>query len=212
MQFNVLKKERIGWWQKSRGATVAFGNLSPTGFITVAVVLFLLVESTAHAISWRTLFGGADFSAVPADGAALSSAPLSAIGAPRGTLLGFQEGTAVGFSLPSSAAISARSGLTRYRVKRGDTPAKIAARFDITLETLERANPKMSVPLRVGAELVILPVSGALYEIAAGDSIESVTARYKISPETFMRYNPGYERLFTAGKGTLIVPFAVERE
>ncbi|MFH1192938.1 MAG: LysM domain-containing protein [Candidatus Jorgensenbacteria bacterium] len=152
----------------------------------------------------------AGLTAVPADGAALSSAPLSAAPSSRGTPLGFQEGTMVGFSFPSSAAISVRSGLTHYKAKRGDTPAKIAARFDITLETLERANPKMKVPLKTGTDLLILPVSGMLYEIAPGDSMESVTARYKISPETFVYYNPGYERLFTAGKGTLILPYAAE--
>lgn len=126
------------------------------------------------------------------------------------TALGAAEGTVVGFSNPSSAVMPARGGLKNYKIQKGDTLSKIAARFGISLETIRRANSNLASPLKVGSTLIILPVSGVLYEIVPGDLLETVAARYQVDAASIKRYNADYQRLFTAGHGTLVLPNAKE--
>ncbi|MFH1161711.1 MAG: M23 family metallopeptidase [Candidatus Jorgensenbacteria bacterium] len=178
------------------------------------------MEGTAHAFFWRTLFGWTGLAAIPADGAAPSqfidthdgtitpfSVPLAGDGA-REMFLGAAEGTIVGFSNPSSIVIQVRGGLKRYKVQKGDTLSRIAARFGISLETLRQANPDVLPPLRVGTELLVLPVSGMLYKVSAGDSLEMVAARYGVDPGAVRQYNADLQKIFTEGRGTLVLPNA----
>ncbi len=72
-----------------------------------------------------------------------------------------------------------------YTVKSGDSPGGIAKRFGISLSTLLWANDiKNASFIRVGDELVILPVSGVQYQIKKGDTIESIAKRFKPKNET----------------------------
>lgn len=72
-----------------------------------------------------------------------------------------------------------------YTVKSGDSPAGIAKRFGITLNTLLWANDLKSASLiKVGDQVVILPVSGVQYKIKRGDTIESIAKRFKPKDET----------------------------
>ena len=67
-----------------------------------------------------------------------------------------------------------------YKVKSGDSPAGIAKRFGITLNTLLWANDLRSASLiKVGDQLVILPVSGIKYQVKRGDTIESIAKKFK---------------------------------
>ncbi|MDP3778489.1 MAG: peptidoglycan DD-metalloendopeptidase family protein [bacterium] len=67
-----------------------------------------------------------------------------------------------------------------YEVKSGDSPDRIAKRFGISLNTLLWANDLRSASLiRVGDELVILPVSGVQYQVKRGDTIESIAKKFK---------------------------------
>ncbi len=72
-----------------------------------------------------------------------------------------------------------------YTVKSGDSPTGIAKRFGITLNTLLWANDLKSASLiKVGDQVVILPVSGVQYKIKRGDTIESIAKRFKPKDET----------------------------
>lgn len=67
-----------------------------------------------------------------------------------------------------------------YTVKSGDSPSGIAKRFGITLNTLLWANDiKNAFAIKVGDQLVILPISGVKYEVRHGDTIESIAKRFK---------------------------------
>lgn len=67
-----------------------------------------------------------------------------------------------------------------YTVQPGDTPGTIAKSFGISLNTLLWANNIKNPDLiRVGDELIILPVSGIQYEVQAGDTIESIAEKFK---------------------------------
>lgn len=72
-----------------------------------------------------------------------------------------------------------------YTVKAGDSPTAIAKRFGITLNTLLWANDiRNSSLIKIGDQLVILPVSGIKYEVKRGDTIESIAKRFKPKDET----------------------------
>jgi LysM repeat protein len=80
-----------------------------------------------------------------------------------------------------------------YTVERGDTPGVIADQFGIKPETLLGGNPALSHEanlLQVGAELVILPVDGALHTVQPGDTLESIAAQYDIPVEEIIAYGP----------------------
>jgi len=67
-----------------------------------------------------------------------------------------------------------------YTVKSGDSPVGIAKRFGITLNTLLWANDLRSASqIKVGDDLVILPVSGVKYQVKRGDTIELIAKKFK---------------------------------
>lgn len=72
-----------------------------------------------------------------------------------------------------------------YIVKSGDSPSTIAKRFGISLNTLLWANDiRNPHTIKVGDQLVILPVSGIQYEVKKGDTLEAVARRFKSKDET----------------------------
>lgn len=77
-----------------------------------------------------------------------------------------------------------------YTVQPGDTPGAIADYFGISLNTLLWANNiRNSNLIKVGDELVILPVSGVKYEVLPGDTIESVAKKFKGDTGEILGFN-----------------------
>jgi murein DD-endopeptidase MepM/ murein hydrolase activator NlpD len=74
-----------------------------------------------------------------------------------------------------------RIAIITHTVKTGDTLYDIAARYNVEAETLVWANNMDLNPdlLRLGQELVVLPVNGVYHTVAAGDTVESIAKKYK---------------------------------
>lgn len=111
-------------------------------------------------------------------------------------------------SSPLTNVVPIRGGLKKYKVQAGDTLSALAANFGISVETIRFANPGLRSYLKVGEEIVILPVSGILYEVKDGDSLEIVANRYQIAPAAVKRYNPEYQKLFERPGSQVILPYA----
>jgi murein DD-endopeptidase MepM/ murein hydrolase activator NlpD len=79
-----------------------------------------------------------------------------------------------------------RDEITQYVVQSGDTIFGIAAQFGLAPETIMWANGRFVEDnpdlLRVGQELVILPVDGVYHQVGGNDTVESVAAAYKVEP------------------------------
>jgi murein DD-endopeptidase MepM/ murein hydrolase activator NlpD len=76
-----------------------------------------------------------------------------------------------------------RRNIIVYNVQAGDTVQGIAASFGLKPETLMWANPAIEdLPdlLRIGQEVVILPIDGVYHTVAAGDTLESIAAKYVV--------------------------------
>ena len=101
--------------------------------------------------------------------------PGAAMGATEEPL-GLMGGTAT--PLPESTLGQSLSGALKplsYTVEAGDTLLGIAQKFKITPETVLWANNLGNGDLiRIGQELVILPVSGVLHRVTKGDTVASI--------------------------------------
>ena len=76
-----------------------------------------------------------------------------------------------------------RRNIIVYSVQPGDTVQGIAANFGLKPETIMWANPAIEdLPdlLRIGQEVVILPIDGVYHEVKAGDTLASIAAKYKV--------------------------------
>ena len=87
-------------------------------------------------------------------------------------------------------ASPAQDQILVYKVQSGDTPSSIAERFGISLNTLLWANniPNSNL-IKIGDELVILPVSGVKYEVKKGDTINSVAKKFKGDAADILSFN-----------------------
>lgn len=78
-----------------------------------------------------------------------------------------------------------------YAVEFGDTISDIALRYGLAPETIMWSNPSLGDNpdlLRVGQELVILPLDGVYHQVGADDTIEGIAATFKVEPEVIINY------------------------
>ena len=83
----------------------------------------------------------------------------------------------------TSIPFRTRRNIIVYVVQPGDTVQGIAATFGLQPETLMWANPPIEdLPdlLRIGQEVVILPIDGVYHEVKAGDTLASIAGKYKV--------------------------------
>lgn len=89
-------------------------------------------------------------------------------------------------TLPSTSA----DRILVYTVQVSDTPGRIAETFGISLNTLLWANNIRNANLiKVGDDLVILPVTGVQYEVKKGDTIESIAKKFKGDVNEILSFN-----------------------
>jgi murein DD-endopeptidase MepM/ murein hydrolase activator NlpD len=86
-----------------------------------------------------------------------------------------------------------RDELAHYIVQPGDTIFGIAAQFGLAPETIMWANGRFVEDnpdlLRVGQELIILPVDGVYHQAGGGDTLEAIAAAYKVEPSAIINYS-----------------------
>lgn len=77
-----------------------------------------------------------------------------------------------------------------YVVREGDTLSEIANMFGVSQNTILWANDiKSAKTIRVGQEIVILPISGVRHTIKSGDTLKSIATRYKADLDDILAYN-----------------------
>jgi len=93
----------------------------------------------------------------------------------------------------------------KYTVLDGDTVDSVAAKFNISTNTVKWANDLTGNSLVVGAELEILPRDGVLYTVKDGDTIEKIAEKYKSEAALITAYNDLELNGVTAGL-RIVVP------
>lgn len=77
-----------------------------------------------------------------------------------------------------------------YVVRSGDSLASIAQMFGVTSNTVMWANDlKSAKDLKVGQELIILPISGVKYIIKKGDTLQSIAKKFGGNIEEIRDFN-----------------------
>ena len=100
-----------------------------------------------------------------------------------------------------------RDAITTYVVQSGDSLSEIADKFDVSVNTIRWAN---NIPLKgsvkIGQQLVILPVTGLRHKVVKGDTLATIAKKYKSDAEDIASFN-GFEvgEKLTAGE-YIIVP------
>ncbi len=77
-----------------------------------------------------------------------------------------------------------------YTVRSGDTIQKIAKMFGVSVNTIVWGND-LSGPkdIKVGQDLVILPIDGIVYTVKKGDTLASIAKKYKGDMDEILRFN-----------------------
>ncbi|MHB1296646.1 MAG: peptidoglycan DD-metalloendopeptidase family protein [Anaerolineae bacterium] len=86
-----------------------------------------------------------------------------------------------------NAQRTVRMTILTYRVQPGDTVLGIAESFGLQGSSLLWANEELEKSpdfLKVGQELLILPVDGAYHTVASGETVESIATKYKVDAAT----------------------------
>lgn len=82
------------------------------------------------------------------------------------------------------------NGIIEYLVEPGDTLSSIAAKYNISLETILWANDLNSKSLiKPGQKLIIPPVSGIIYYVKKGDVLSEIAETYKGKVEEIIAFN-----------------------
>ena len=101
-----------------------------------------------------------------------------------------------------------RALIRTYKVKAGDTLAKIADRFDISTMTLWWANDlRAKDKLVQGQVLNVPPVSGLVVEVEPTDTLASLARTYKLSEDEIVSTNGLDDRNLVVGQ-VLVLPGA----
>ncbi len=173
-----------------------------SGLLGIAVLIFGFVyginifnlEKTLS-LSRTGVFGGpTDSNTVLAQENPALTVPTTSVFSPT---LSFKNNAVLGFSASVAPPQSTGSGVIQsinnavfsYTVQENDTLESLAQKFSVDINTIVWANNLSSTELVLGDHLVILPVSGVLYEVAPADSLESIAKTYGVTQERIMLIN-----------------------
>lgn len=104
---------------------------------------------------------------------------------------------------------SGTGAISVYVVRSGDTIGAISEMFGVSVNTIMWANDLKSKTLKVGQELVILPISGVKHTVKSGDTLQSIAKKYRADLEDILSYNaiPSGAKLSVGD--TVIIPDGV---
>lgn len=104
---------------------------------------------------------------------------------------------------------SGTGAISVYIVRSGDTIGDIAEMFGVSVNTIMWANDLKSKTLKVGQELVILPISGVKHTVKSGDTLQTIAKKYKADLDDVLSYNsiPANAKLSIGD--TIIIPDGV---
>jgi surface antigen len=94
--------------------------------------------------------------------------------------------------------------ITSYVVQNGDTIASIAAKFNVTSESILWSNNITGNAVAAGTKLVIPPVTGIVYTVAGGDTPDSLAQKFRASKEQIIAYNDAEISGLQVGKQIII--------
>ncbi len=128
----------------------------------------------------------------------VTSAPILASAYPGGVpaaLASFTPPSAVMSSLDLSeygvqtqVSQKPRDQVIIYPVEKGDTLAKVADKFGVSIDTIKWANDLRRDSLSIGQELKIPPVTGVVHKVREGETVYSIAKKYKTDAQKIVNF------------------------
>lgn len=103
-----------------------------------------------------------------------------------------------------ATALKTRQDIQEYIVQAGDTLASVAAKFNITTNSILWSNDLKSTNLLVGSKIVVPPISGIVYTIKSGDTAQSLAQTYNANADQITAFNDGEISGLTPGEQIVI--------
>ncbi len=88
-----------------------------------------------------------------------------------------------------ATALKSKKDIQVYTAIAGDSIASVAAKFNVTSDSIRWSNGLSGDALTVGRQLWIPPVTGIVYVVASGDTPDSLAQKYKITKDQIVAYN-----------------------
>ena len=88
-----------------------------------------------------------------------------------------------------STQLKSRQDISTYVTVAGDTVSSIAAKFNITSDSIKWSNSLTTDSVNAGTSLTIPPVNGIVYTVKAGDTPDTLATKYKANKEQIIAYN-----------------------
>lgn len=109
-------------------------------------------------------------------------------------------------TVPAVSSLNAGQIFT-YTIRAGDTIGGIARSFGVSVNTILWANSISDArSLKLGDQIVILPISGVRHEVKKGDTLDSLAKKYRANADDIAQFNGlGTDETLTIGS-IVIVP------
>lgn len=88
-----------------------------------------------------------------------------------------------------STATKTKADIQDYTVQPGENVASIAAKFNVTSESIMGSNSLRNNNVAAGTALVIPPINGLVYTVKAGDTPESLAQRFRANKDQIIAFN-----------------------
>jgi len=97
-----------------------------------------------------------------------------------------------------------------YTVAAGETLAKIASRYNVTVAQIRWSNTDLlsSDSVTTGQQIMIPPVPGIVVTVRASDTVQSLGAKYQVDPQVIIDFNRLRSPQLSTGL-TLVIPGGV---
>lgn len=109
-----------------------------------------------------------------------------------------------------------RDQVITYAVVSGDTLARIAEQFGVSVDTIKWANDMKRDSLTIGQQLKIPPVTGIVYKVKEGETIYSIAKKLRTDAQKIVNFPfndfTDQETFALAVGQTLIIPDGVQPE
>ncbi len=108
-----------------------------------------------------------------------------------------------------TTALKSSADIKAYVVQAGDTVTSIAAKFNVTTDSVRWSNGLNSDIVAPGTTLAIPPVNGIVYTVKAGDTPDSLAAKFRANKDKIIAYNDAEIKGLSVGQ-QIIIPEATE--
>jgi surface antigen/LysM repeat protein len=99
-----------------------------------------------------------------------------------------------------STGQKSRHDIISYKVKQGDSVATLAAKYNVSANSIRWSNNLSSDTLTNGATVLIPPAEGIVYKVKDGDTIAGIVGKFQANQNTFVTVNDAENGRLSAGE------------